>query len=488
MLPPEGFPDLQYPQNKSDINSPRVEVSAEESKSEPKKKAENQKQSNVAIQVFGKQVSVKLPRNELDNQFMLSLRYSRWDGKQYCWIVPHNERNLTLLKAYFKERISEFVLHERFEVNTAGLDQRKIAKHELLIIKTNQGRLKLIFGHNAAFIGAIKKIPFADWNSQNKWWTVPFADKFLRGLKAAATAQNWTITYEEEPGALVKPRISQFDIPNYRTCPEVDILKLKELRYSERTIQNYSGLFEEFTNFCHKVDIERIDESMITAFMRYLVIERKVSHSYQNQAINAIKFYYERVLGGQRKVYLVDRPRTEKKLPEVLSEEEMVKLLQATEDIKHKAILMLAYSAGLRVVELVNVKIKDIDSKKLQVRIEQGKNKKDRYSILSLKLLEVLRSYFQLHKPKEHLFEGMGGGMYAARSIQSIMKESLKKAGIKKKRKRTYVKTQLCDPSVRKRHRSALYPKSIGPRKQQNIGIVIPSISRRHTFEVKQSS
>jgi len=90
------------------------------------------------------------------------------------------------------------------------------------------------------------------------------------------------------------------------------LLKLKELRYSERTIKTYKGLFEEFINYYHKVEITRIDESMITAFLRYLVMERKVSTSYQNQSINAIKFYFERVLGGQRKVYLVDRPREEK--------------------------------------------------------------------------------------------------------------------------------------------------------------------------------
>ena len=144
-----------------------------------------------------------------------------------------------------------------------------------------------------------------------------------------------------------------------------------------------------------------IDESMIIAFMRYLVIERKISSSYQNLAINAIKFYYERVLGGQRRVYLIDRPRVEKKLPTVLSEQEVGEILKATENIKHKAILMLAYSAGLRLSEIVNVKIKDIDSNRMQIRIVQAKGKKDRYSLLSVKLLEVLREYFIQYKPKE---------------------------------------------------------------------------------------
>jgi len=172
---------------------------------------------------------------------------------------------------------------------------------------------------------------------------------------------------------------------------------------------------------------------MITAFLRYLVLERKVSTSYQNQAINAVKFYYERVLGGHRKVYLVERPREEKTLPIVLSEKEIGDLLKATENIKHKSILMLAYSAGLRLSELINVKLTDIDSQRMQIRVEQAKGNKDRYSLLSNRLLELLREYFLAYKPKIWLFEGAKGGQYSVNSIQAIMKESVKKAGIKKK-------------------------------------------------------
>ena len=138
-------------------------------------------------------------------------------------------------------------------------------------------------------------------------------------------------------------------------------------------------------------------------------------------------------MGGQRKVYLIERPIKEKTLPIVLNVKEIGSLLNATENIKHKAILMLGYSAGLRVSELINVRLRDIDSKRMQVRIEQSKGKKDRYSLLSNRLLAVLREYFKIHKPKEWLFEGIGGGQYSVRSIQEIMSAAVKKAGIKKK-------------------------------------------------------
>jgi site-specific recombinase XerD len=116
-----------------------------------------------------------------------------------------------------------------------------------------------------------------------------------------------------------------------------------------------------------------------------------------------------------------------------LSTDEIVRILKATENLKHKAILTLIYSAGLRIGELINLKIKDIDSARKQIRITQGKGNKDRYTLLSPKTLELLRTYFKEYKPKVFLFEGTEGGPYSARSVQAFFKESCKKAGIRKK-------------------------------------------------------
>jgi site-specific recombinase XerD len=162
-------------------------------------------------------------------------------------------------------------------------------------------------------------------------------------------------------------------------------------------------------------------------------MERNVSESYQNISINAIKFYYERVLGGQRKIYFVDRPRREKKLPVVLSTAEIVAVMNCTKNLKHKALLMLIYSAGLRISEAINLKIKDIDSKRMQIRIVSAKGKKDRYTLLSEKALKTLREYYGVYRPIEWVFEGTSGnGPYSSRSIQQILKASVTKAGITK--------------------------------------------------------
>ena len=161
--------------------------------------------------------------------------------------------------------------------------------------------------------------------------------------------------------------------------------------------------------------------------------ERQISVSQQNQRINAIKFYYEKVLGRDKQYYDIHRPKKEQKLPKVLGKEEIKKILNCTENIKHKAILSLLYSAGLRRSELINLQLTDIDSSRMVILIHGGKGKKDRISLLSQKLLILLRDYYKKYKPGKNLFEGQNRAKYSPTSIGKILKRSAKKAGIQKK-------------------------------------------------------
>ena len=413
------FPDIEYPLKKNEL---------EISKTKPHENSASEGEKNVSMHFTGKRIILKLPKNEKDIQLIRTLNYSRWDKNQFCWIVPDYRENATILKEYFNNRIKEITI----ESPQSGETKIKQTKTDLLVIKTNAGSLRIIFSFNKELTNEIRKFPYHNWNAENRWWTIPFADKFVNELKQLAEINQLNFIFEEENVGSKQSRISKYDIPNYRYCPDEFMEKLKELRYSEQTIKSYKTLFEEFINYYHKSELGKIDEMMIKAYLRYLVTERKISTSYQNQAINAIKFYYERILGGQRKVYYIDRPRREKNLPSVLSEEEVISLLNSIENIKHKAILMTIYSAGLRISELINLKISDIDSKRMQMRVVQGKGKKDRYTLLSTIALEVLRIYFREHKPKTWLFEGQKGEQYSARSIQNILKTAVVKTGIKK--------------------------------------------------------
>jgi integrase/recombinase XerD len=119
-------------------------------------------------------------------------------------------------------------------------------------------------------------------------------------------------------------------------------------------------------------------------------------------------------------------------LPNVLSKEEVLKIIDSTENIKHKTLLALIYSAGLRISEALSMKPKDIDSVRMLIHVKNAKGKKDRYTLLSEKVLTLLREYYLVYKPKEFLFEGQFGGMYSSRSAQIILKHAAKKALIKK--------------------------------------------------------
>jgi len=386
----------------------------------------------IKLDVIGKKIILKLPKNEADIEFINTLKYSRWDARMFCWEITNNTGNLDLIKEYFINRISELVMHEKYDISNHP-ETYTIRDDELLIIKTRSGRLRLVFGYQDALCLLIKKIPYCSWDAKNKWWTIPFSDIFLNQVQAQALEAGMKVTYEEEPAASsgVK-RISTSDVPNYRECPEEMDLKLRELHYSESTIKIYIGLLEEFINYYHTYEINKIEEPQIIRFLRFLEMERKVSTSYQNQSINALKFYYEKVLGAPRKFYFIDRPKKEKALPTVLNEEEIIRLFRAIDNTKHKCMLMLAYSAGLRLGEILRLKLVDIDRERMQIRVEQGKGKKDRYTKLSGRFLVIYDQYIEKYKPVELVFEGAAGAEYSASSLQTIMKAATVKAGIQK--------------------------------------------------------
>ncbi len=168
-------------------------------------------------------------------------------------------------------------------------------------------------------------------------------------------------------------------------------------------------------------------------FIMELKTKTGLSATSQNQLISSVKFFYEEVLKRERETY--DLPRAQKpfQLPTVFAEEEIKKIILATENIKHRTMICLAYAGGLRVSEIVNLKLKDIDSKRMVITLRQGKGKKDRQIMLSEKLLILMREYFKEYKPVIWLFEGVKNMQYSARSVQEVIQQAKKKAGVTKK-------------------------------------------------------
>ncbi len=206
-----------------------------------------------------------------------------------------------------------------------------------------------------------------------------------------------------------------------------------ELRgLSPHTRDNYLRHVSQFSRHygrspCH------LGEKEIKEYLLYLLREKKVSTATVNQCYHALKFLYERTLNRVWVMARIPRVRRLKQLPVVLDKEEVESLFTVTENLKHRAILMLIYSSGLRLTEAAHLKVTDIDSKRMLIRIKQGKGRKDRYTILSKAALEVLREYWSQYRPKDWLFAGrFPGKPLTGRSIQRVLIKAKDLAGIKK--------------------------------------------------------
>jgi site-specific recombinase XerD len=217
---------------------------------------------------------------------------------------------------------------------------------------------------------------------------------------------------------------------DYRVCPTNYLDKLELRKYANNAVKTYVASFETFINFYISKDLVSIDESDVRMYILKLVQEDK-SNAYINSAINSIKFYYESVLGMPNRFYGIERPRKEKKLPKILSKEDVLSIIANTNNIKHRCIVSLLYSSGIRRNELVNLKITDIDSKRMLIRIEAAKGNKDRYTLLSHSLLEDLREYYKQCKPEKYIVERMYGKQYSGQSIGKIVLNAAEKADIK---------------------------------------------------------
>jgi len=230
---------------------------------------------------------------------------------------------------------------------------------------------------------------------------------------------------------LSKYRLRQVK-PGYKTCPELFLQKLEIKKYAPATAKVYISSFEKFINYYPTKNQDDLGEDDIQSYIQHL-ISMNHSDSYINIAINAIKFYYEMVLNMPNRFYTIDRPRPSKRLPQVLDRSEILSIIKATQNIKHKCLISLLYSAGLRRNEIIKLRIDDINSTRMMIHIRAAKGKKDRYSVLSEKLLIDLREYYVLHRPKVLLFEGVNGQPYSASSIRKVLLNAVKAAGIRKR-------------------------------------------------------
>jgi len=203
--------------------------------------------------------------------------------------------------------------------------------------------------------------------------------------------------------------------------------------YSKQTIKNYTSALQLFLKYIKNLIIKQVSSKEIQNYLYYCKANKKYSYSSMKQVVATISYLHKKVLKKPIPEALDVKFRKPYTLPVVLSSEEIFKILTVTKNLKHKTILLLIYSAGLRLNELLELRISDIDSTAMKIHVKQGKNKKDRYLMLSENALKFLNEYYKNYKPNCYVFEGQNGGKYSPKSVQNIFKVAVKKAGIKKK-------------------------------------------------------
>jgi integrase/recombinase XerD len=273
-------------------------------------------------------------------------------------------------------------------------------------------RIKLKFTRNQDVYEQVRQMEGSLWSSKMLCWHIPDTpeNRSLFGIK-----------HEPVLNAYSQGQLEKF------------VLFLKSRRYSESTVKTYSDALKIFFLYMNEKILTEINETDIILFNNAYILKKGLSSSYQNQIINAIKLYFKEIEKTEFNPDLIQRPKKEKTLPNVLSKEEVKLILEVLPNIKHRTMLSMIYSCGMRRGELLHLLPTDIDSKRMVVLIRQAKGKKDRIVPLSPKILELLRSYYKSYRPIKWLFEGQKKGEpYDERSLASVLKQALKRSEIKK--------------------------------------------------------
>lgn len=311
--------------------------------------------------------------------------------------------------------------------------------------------VKIYFEFNKELIKAVKSIPGRRWNQDARYWYIPKKSLKLplllntlephtqidySALEAFDNGSDYNEKQESTSRKEETDPIRRFE--GSATAPAVQLPpgykeRLERKRYSPNTMKSYMGYMKDFIKDLKGKDLNEVTPEEVNAYILKLIRKKGISPSQQNQRINAIKFYYKKVLGQEKRFYIVERPKKSRTLPKVLTAAEVMAILKSLENIKHKAIIGTIYSSGLRRSELINLRKQDVvfDNKMLIIR--GGKGKKDRTTVLSDFLAIVLKKYLEIHKPNYWLFEGPNRKQYSATSIAKILDRAARKAGIERK-------------------------------------------------------
>lgn len=309
----------------------------------------------------------------------------------------------------------------------------------LTYVYSNQQKfIGLQFSANKSLEAIAEDLIGATWSKEYNQYIVQYSSETLQTIFDGFRGIAWVnAKHISKTSCAVKPKQLTVALDNAvhknLKIPKAYQQKLILKGYAANTQRNYCNAFLKFLKYFNHMSLKAINENEIRNYLEYLITEQKASTSKVNIALSSIKFYYETVLDLPKLFVKIERPKKSKKLPKVLSKCEVQDLLLHTQNIKHKSVISLLYSGGLRRSELINLLVEDIDSKRMLIKVRGAKGFKDRFTVLTPTMLRILRSYYQTYKPRKYLFEGATNSKYSSTSVLNVVTKAASKAGILKR-------------------------------------------------------
>jgi len=310
------------------------------------------------------------------------------------------------------------------------------------LLHKDHNQIAIGFNYNTDVKNHIRLLKGICWSQTHKTFYIANTTQNKKKLYLHLKEKKWFIDYSALKLSVQTithkaTSVNPLNLPklNDDTKENVERYKrwMQQKRLSSNTIATYAEVTLQFLRYLQLKGQQQITGRLIETFNYEYIVAPGKSISYQNQCINGIKKYLEYTQQAIDPL-IIDRPRKAKNLPEVLSTHDIKSILDHTKNIKHKTLLALLYSGGLRIGEAINLRLSDIDSKRMLIHIKMAKGKKDRYTLLSPLFLQLLRDYYLLYKPKDYLFEGQNGQQYTSSSAQQVLKKALSLAKITGKR------------------------------------------------------
>lgn len=312
------------------------------------------------------------------------------------------------------------------------------------VVHNNENRIIISFPYEEELVLLIKKFEDARWSKTHRAWHIPQNKYNISDIFKVFKNKAW-VDYRDFSRKDVLDTTVESGKRGAKTVLEEKICAeaiekiekfrfwLHSRRYSPSTINTYLDSIKTFLRFYAFKKIQEIDNNDLIRFNNEYILANNYSASFQNQVVNAVKLFFKTIENSPLDIDAIPRPKRAKKLPNVLSKEEVKAILDTPTNIKHKAMLSLIYACGLRCGEILSLKPNDIDSKRNILHVKNAKGQKDRIVPLSEKIIVLLREYYKATKPKYYLFEGQTkGNRYDARSLQNVLKQSIAKTKITK--------------------------------------------------------